>query len=113
MSTLPPPPTLDQRRALDAYLAARREAIHHAERAPRSLHRVALNTTPQRRSQDAAMSAARSLWSAVKAECRTARKYIAEDFREAPVQVTAAVLALIVLSGIGMVLVAVKQGWIS
>jgi hypothetical protein len=113
MNALPPPPTLDQRRALDAYLAARREAIHHAERAPRSLHRVALNTTPQRRSQDAAMAAERSLWQAITDECRTARKYIVEDFRTAPAQVTAAVLVLLVLSGIGMVLVAVKHGWIS
>lgn len=112
MNALPPPPTLDQRRALDAYLAARREAIHHAERAPRSLHRVALNTIPQRRSQDA-MAAVRSLWQAITDECRTARTYIVEDFRNAPVQVTAAVLALLVLSGIGMVLVAVKHGWIS
>lgn len=53
-----------------------------------------------------------SAWRMVKDECRTSWQYIVEDYREHPVRVTASLLTLFVLAGIGLVWIAVSNGWI-
>ncbi|GAA0260351.1 hypothetical protein [Rhodanobacter caeni] len=98
-----PVPTIEQRRALAAYLEARREAIHAAERCAPTHHAETPETL--------------SSWGMVKDMARTAWLQVRDEFCEAwreeqPAFLAAALIWSMVL-GIGLVMLAVRQGWVS
>jgi hypothetical protein len=97
-----PVPTLEQRPALAAYLDAQREAIHAAER-----------YVPHRDETPETLSS----WGMVKDMAHGAWLQVRDEFREAwreerPAFLAAGLIWLVVL-GIGLVMLAVRQGWVS
>jgi hypothetical protein len=98
-----PVPTLEQRRALAAYLGAQREAIHAAERYVPT-HRDEVPETLS--SWGMVKDMARSVWLQVRDEFR-------EEYRENPAAFLFSGLIWLVVLGIGLVMLAVRQGWVS
>jgi hypothetical protein len=98
-----PVPTLEQRRALAAYLEAQREAIHAAERYVPT-HR---DETPETLSSwGMVKDMAHGAWLQVRDEFR-------EEYREDPAAFLVAGLIWMIVLGIGLVMLAVRQGWVS
>jgi len=84
-----PVPTLEQRRALAAYLADQREAIHHAERYEPT-HKMEMDLPVP------------SAW-----------QLIREEYRDNPAAFLFTGLIWLIVLGIGLVMLAVRQGWVS